>query len=116
MRPLKAYFHGETKHLVNGHVVQDTEVNTEYNGKILHVDERVNDTFKHFTIDDKHLKKILNKKTSKKNLLDRLKTEYGKTRVVKRHKHKTMKKHKHKRNKNKRPTHKNKNKNNTKRK
>jgi hypothetical protein len=72
-----AYFHGETKETINGQVVKDTELNTEYNGKVLHIDERNNDQFKHLVIDNKHLKKLLSKKASNLNLLDRLESDYS---------------------------------------
>jgi hypothetical protein len=76
MRPL-VYLHEETKRSVNGQVVEDSMINSEYNGKNLHIDERNNNEYKHYSIDNKHLKKLLNKHMSKRNLLDRLKTDYS---------------------------------------
>ena len=72
-----AYFHGKTKETINGQVVKDTELNTEYNGKVLHIDERNNDQVKHLVIDNGHLKKLLSQKASNLNLLDRLESDYS---------------------------------------
>ena len=71
--------HGETKRVVNGKVVEDSMINSEYNGKKLHVDQRHNNEFKHFVLNNKDIKHLLNRKTSKINLLDRLKIDYNKT-------------------------------------
>jgi len=85
------YTHGETKEIVNGHVVKDQEINSEYNGKILHIDERNNNKFNHFTIDNKHLRQLLSKTTNNINLIDRLKTDFS----IKKHNKKTRKYKKH---------------------
>ena len=83
--------HGETKRVVNGKVVEDSMINSEYNGKKLHVDQRHNNEFKHFVLNNKDdIKHLLNRKTSKINLLDRLKINYNKT---KKNKKKRSKKH-----------------------
>jgi hypothetical protein len=71
--------HGETKRVVNGKVVEDSMINSEYNGKKLHVDQRRNNEFKHFVLNNKDIKHLLDRKTSKINLLERLKIDYNKT-------------------------------------
>jgi hypothetical protein len=72
------YSFGETKKIVNGQVVQDSSVKSEYNGQILHVDKVDNNKFMHYTLNDKDLKKMLKKKTSKLGLLERLDKKYMK--------------------------------------
>ena len=71
-------FHGEAKRSVNGKVVEDSMINSEYNGKKLHIDERKNNEFKHAVIDNKDIKNLLYRKTSKINLFDRLMRDYDK--------------------------------------
>ena len=44
---MKAYFLGKTKQIINGQVMQDSAIKSEYNGKILHIDERDNNKIKH---------------------------------------------------------------------
>jgi len=66
----------KTKQIVNGQVVEDTAVKTEYDGKTLHVDKVDNNKFMHFTLDDKQLKKMLKNNTSKLGLLERLSENY----------------------------------------
>jgi len=79
------YSFGESKKIVNGKVVQDVAVKSEYDGKTLHVDKVENNKFTHF-------KKLLGKKVSKLGLLDRLSKEYMGTNNMgaktKRNKHK----------------------------
>ena len=70
--------YGETKRIINGKVVEDSMIHSEYNGKKLYIDQRHNNEFKHIVIKDKDIKHILNRKTSKINLLDRLKMDYKK--------------------------------------
>jgi hypothetical protein len=91
--PLYAHFFGEAKQIVNGQVVQDKAINSDYNGKLLHVDKVDNGKVAHFNIKDKELKKLLLTPRSKVNLLERLSGDYGKTR---RHRKRTGK---HKRSK-----------------
>jgi hypothetical protein len=81
---VNAHFFGERKEIVNGRVVNDT-------------------TF-HYDIEDKQLKTLLLRPTSKINLLDRLRYAYGpKKHTHKKHTHKkhTHKKHTHKKGKRK---------------
>ena len=59
---IHAYSFGETKQIVNGQVVQDQAVKSEYNGKLLHVDERDNNNFTHYILKGKELNKLLKKK------------------------------------------------------
>ena len=75
---VNAHFFGETREIVNGHVVKDTVVNTDYDGKILHIDKREHNTLAHYDIKDDQLKTLLLRPTSKINLLDRLKQVYNK--------------------------------------
>jgi len=84
------YSFGESKKIVNGKIVQDVAVKSEYDGKTLHVDKVENNKFTHF-------KKLLGKKVSKLGLLERLSKEYMSLKT-KRNKHKRSKhkqKHKH---------------------
>ena len=67
--PSYMYSFGESKKIVNGKVVQDVAVKSEYDGKTLHVDKVENNKFTHF-------KKLLGKKVSKLGLLERLSKEY----------------------------------------
>ena len=78
--PSYMYSFGESKKIVNGKVVQDVAVKSEYDGKTLHVDKVENNKFTHF-------KKLLGKKVSKLGLLERLSKEYMGTKT-KRNKHK----------------------------
>jgi hypothetical protein len=70
--PVYAHYFGETREIVNGHLVKDTTVNTTYDGKKIHVD----------------LKTLMSRPTSKINLLERLNRAYP----VKKDKKKTQKK------------------------
>ncbi len=89
---VRAYSFGEEKETINGHVVQNKAVKSEYNGKTLHVDKQDNNQFTHYVLKGKELKKLLKKKTSKLGLLDRLNADFmGKHKSKK----KTMKKKKH---------------------
>ena len=92
------YSFGESKKIVNGKVVQDVSVKSEYDGKTLHVDKVENNKFTHF-------KKLLGKKVSKLGLLERLSKEYmgAKTKRNKRSNHKRSN---HKRSNHKRSNHK----------
>jgi len=71
------HFFGETRDIVNGHVVKDTVINTAYDGKILHIDKHENNRLANYDIKDKQLKILLLRPTSKINLLDRLRQSYG---------------------------------------
>ena len=88
------YSFGESKKIVNGKVVQDVAVKSEYDGKTLHVDKVDNNKFTHF-------KKLLGEKVSKLGLLERLSKKYMGTKTKrKRSKHKRInsnKRSKHKR-------------------
>ena len=97
--PSYMYSFGESKKIVNGKVVQDVAVKSEYDGKTLHVDKVENNKFTHF-------KKLLGKKVSKLGLLERLSKEYMGTKTQ-RNKHKRSK---HKRSNHKRSKHKQKHK------
>jgi hypothetical protein len=76
-QPVYARFFGETKQIVNGQVVQDSAVNTEYNGEKLHIDKMDNGQIQHYDIKDKQLKKLLLRPKSKVNLFERLSQDYG---------------------------------------
>ena len=89
-----AYFYEENKEIVNGKVVKDAAIKSEYNGQLLHVDKRVNNTFEHY----------IAKPVSNTGLLERLSTDFN---ITKKHKH-THKKHKHKHNKHTHKKHKHK--------
>jgi len=88
-----AHFSGETREIVNGHVVKDRAVNTDYDGKILHIDKRNNNTISHYDIKDKQLKTLLLRPTSKINLLERLSRDYHEK--TKSHNKKSRKKKSH---------------------
>ena len=90
-----AYFYEENKEVVNGKVVKDVAIKSEYNGQQLHVDKRDNNTFEHYTVKDKILNKLLANPVSNIGLLERLSTDFNITKKRK-HKHKKHKKHKHK--------------------
>lgn len=96
--PAKPYalFFEEAKRVVNGQVVQDRAVKTEYDGKVLHVDRRDQNQAEHFDIKDKQLKKLLAQPTSLVGLSRRLKRDFKRTRKRSGHKRSG---HKHKRNK-----------------
>ena len=91
MATVYTHFSGETKKIVNGRVVTDTEINTDYDGKILHVDKRDKNIISHFAIKDQKLRKLLASPMSKENLFERLSRDYSKS-TLKRHKHKKPKK------------------------
>ena len=91
------YSFGESKKIVNGKVVQDVAVKSEYDGKTLHVDKVENNKFTHF-------KKLLGKKVSKLGLLERLSKDYIGAKT-KRNKH-IHKQSKHKQSKHKQSKHK----------
>ncbi len=76
-------FHGEAKRSVNGKVVEDSIIDSEYNGKNLYIDERKNNEFKHVVINDKDIKHLLNKPMHKINLVDRLMRDYDKSKKYK---------------------------------
>ena len=76
-QPVYARFFGETKQIVNGQVVQDSAVNTEYNGEKLHIDKMDNGHIAHYDIKDKQLKKLLLRPKSNVNLFERLSQDYG---------------------------------------
>ena len=89
------YSFGESKKIVNGKVVQDVAVKSEYDGKTLHVDKVENNKFMHF-------KKLLGKKVSKLGLLERLSKEYMGTKTQRnKHKRSNHKRSNHKRSKHK---------------
>jgi len=91
-QPVYARFFGETKQIVNGQVVQDSAVNTEYNGEKLHIDKMDNGQIQHYDIKDKQLKKLLLRPKSKVNLFERLSQDYGrKGRTTKRKRSSTTK-------------------------
>jgi len=74
---MKAYFLGETKQIINGQVMQDSAIKSEYNGKTLHVDERDNNQMKHYTIKNKKiLNKILENPISNLGLFERLSNDF----------------------------------------
>ena len=74
---MKAYFLGETKQIINGQVMQDSAIKSEYNGKTLHVDERHNNQMKHYTIKNKKiLNKILENPISNIGLFERLSNDF----------------------------------------
>jgi hypothetical protein len=93
---IHSYSFGEAKEIVNGQVVHDTSVKSEYNGKTLHVDKNENGKFMHYELKGKELKHLLKKKTDDLGLFERLKADYmgEQTHKHKKHTHK-HKKHKH---------------------
>jgi PAB1-binding protein PBP1 len=100
-QPVYARFFGETKQIVNGQVVQDSAVNTEYNGEKLHIDKMDNGHIAHYDIKDKQLKKLLLRPKSNVNLFERLSQDYGRKRTKRKRssttKHKRSSTTKHKR-------------------
>jgi len=68
--PVYARYFGETKEIVNGKVIHDVAVNSEYDGKQLHIDKRENDKVSHYAINN--LKKLWATPKSRMNLLERL--------------------------------------------
>jgi len=99
--PVKAYFLGETKQIVNGQVIQDSAIKSEYNGKILHIDERDNNKIKHYTIKNKKiLKKLLANPVNNLGLFERLSHDFNinPQRDTVKHRHKHSHKHKHRHN------------------
>ena len=83
-----AYFYEENKEVVNGKVVKDVAIKSEYNGQLLHVDKRLNNTFEHY----------IAKPVSNIGLLERLSTDFN---ITKNRKDKHTHKHKHKHKKHK---------------
>ena len=73
---IRAYSFGEAKEIVNGKVVHDTAVKSEYNGQTLHVDKQDNNQLTHFILKGKELQKLLKKKTNQLSLLERLNADY----------------------------------------
>ena len=97
-----SYSSDETKEIINGKVVKDTAINTQYDGKQLHIDKRNNNVFKHYTIDNDTIKKLLNTPSNNIDLIQRLTTDFTrKTRKSKTKRSKT-KRSKTKRSKTKR--------------
>jgi hypothetical protein len=84
------YSFSEAKKIINGQLVQDIAVKTEYNGKTLHVDKMNNNTFSHNIIQDKDLAKLMQKTTNKRGLWEQLTMDY----LGDQHKHKHSK-HRH---------------------
>ncbi len=89
------YSFGESKKIVNGKIVQDVAVKSEYDGKTLHVDKVENNKFTHF-------KKLLGKKVSKLGLLERLSKEYMSSKTKRNNHKRSNHKQKHKHTKKKR--------------
>ena len=97
-----SYSSDETKEIINGKVVKDTAINTQYDGKQLHIDKINNNVFKHYTIDNDTIKKLLNTPSNNIDLIQRLTTDFTrKTRKSKTKRSKT-KRSKTKRSKTKR--------------
>jgi hypothetical protein len=89
---MPSYSYAETKEIVNGKIVKDTAIKTEYDGKKLHIDKFENGKKYHALINDNELKKILAKPTNKMDLLKRLKKLYTKRKYHnKKHHHKKTK-------------------------
>jgi hypothetical protein len=78
------YFFGEAKQLVNGQLIADKALETTYDGKVLHVDERNNNKVSHFTVKDKVLSKLLTNPSSETDLIERLKRDFTKGQSVRR--------------------------------
>jgi len=104
-KPVYAHFFEEEREIVNGKVVKDRAVESDYNGEMLHIDKRNNNHISHIVIKDTRLKNFLLRPTSKLNLLERLRLDYGKNKT-KKHIHTKHKRSKHKRSKHKRSKHK----------
>jgi hypothetical protein len=98
-KPISVHTFSEKKEILNGRVVNDTAVNTAYDGNVLHVVKRENNKLSHFDIKDNNLKKLLKAPTSNIGLLERL-SQHTK------HKHTKHKRSQHKRSQHKRSQHK----------
>ena len=92
--PSYLYAYNETKKMVNGNIVENKAVKSEYDGKTLHVDKIDNEKFTHNVIQDKDLHKLLKKGTSKWGLLEKLSKEYTKKKRTRRKQQKNTR-HKH---------------------
>jgi hypothetical protein len=99
--PIYSEFSGERKEIVNGKVIKDTSIHTEYDGKKLHIDKRNNNHFTHYTANNDTIKKLLNTPSSKMNLINRLNMDFLYKKTNKRKKGKTNKRKKVKTNKRK---------------
>jgi hypothetical protein len=103
-----AFFFGEAKNIINGQVVKDTAVKTEYDGKVLHMDKRDNNTVAHYDIKNNDLKKLLAKSMSGHSLSERLERDFRITHKRGHSKHKrghSKHKRKHSRSKHSRSKH-----------
>jgi hypothetical protein len=86
MPTIYSRFSGETKEILNGRVVKDYAINTEYDGKTLEVAKRDKNRVSHFTIKD--MRKLLAQPMSKENLMERLSKDYRITKKQKKYKKK----------------------------
>ena len=98
MPTIYSRFSGETKEILNGRVVKDYAINTEYDGKTLEVAKRDKNRVSHFTIKD--MRKLLARPMSKENLMERLSKDY---RITK--KRRTSRKHRSKKHRSKNKKH-----------
>ena len=71
-----SHFSGETKEIINGKVIKDTAINTDYDGKQLHIDKRNNNVVTHYTIANDTIKKLLNTPSNNMDLIQRLTTDF----------------------------------------
>jgi len=92
-KPISLHIFSENKEIINGRVVNDTAVNSEFDGNVLHVLKRENNKVSHFDIKDNNLKKLLQAPTSTIGLLERL-SRHTKSKRTKRTK-RTKRQHKH---------------------
>lgn len=81
---MKAYFFGETKQMVNGKLIEDKAIKSEYDGKNLHIDKVDNTKVSHAILKHKELEKILASPTSDMDLLKRLNRDFMRKRTRKR--------------------------------
>ena len=71
-----SHFSGETKEIINGKVIKDTAINTDYDGKQLHIDKRNNNVVTHYTIANDTIKKLLNTPSNNMDLIQRLTSDF----------------------------------------
>ena len=90
----KAYFFGENKQIVNGRVVADQAIKSEYDGNRLHIDKLDNNKLSHAIIKDKELGKILTSPTSEIDLFKRLNQDFNKGKGKSKNKRKRTSKNK----------------------
>ena len=71
-----SFFFGETKHVINGEVVQDEKITSVDDGKKMQLRKCDNDRCNNYQIKDTTLKRLLSKNISSSELMDRLNKNY----------------------------------------